>query len=109
MIFKEIPDKRLNITGNSNHRYVEYKDGHIVFSYTQKGKAMAAHVAADKQGLRYIKQSINDFCDWLFYNYSYINMVLAVIEKKSIERVVKKCNFKYVDNVQGYNVYTRLR
>lgn len=101
----------LNIIANANHLCVEYLPARrIIFSMTQQGNALSCHFAANKNGLRHLKTAINDFCEWAFRQYSWCRMIMAVIKKTSVERLVKKCGFKYVGRYrEPIFVYARVR
>jgi hypothetical protein len=70
---------------------------------------MDAHFAADKDNLRYIKTAINEFCDWVFNNYKWCTLIFAVISKPSVERIVRKCGFKYLTHDQDKIIYIKVK
>ncbi len=109
MIFSELQGDDLGVYKDENYRLVECLDGHIVFSYTRKGNAISAHFAADKQGLRYIKEAIDKFCLWLFSVYDWCRVIFAVVDqnKSSVMQMVKKCNFEYLTEDDEFQVYMR--
>ena len=110
MIFTQLQGDDLGCFHNENYRLVSCMDGHIVFSYAQKGEAMTAHLASDKIGLRYVKPAINSFCKWIFANYG-VKFIYAVINKKrsSVMRIVKKCGFSHLASDANSNIYSRAR
>lgn len=110
MMFTELQGDDLGVYHDDNYRVVSCLDGHIVFSFAQKGKAMTAHLASDKIGLRYVKPAIDSFCQWLFMNYP-IKFIYAVINKErlSVMRVVRKCGFFHLANDEDSNIYARVR
>lgn len=86
--------------------------GRIIASFSQRGNSIAAHFASNKDGLRHIKTAINDFCLWAFNRFKWCTMVLAQIEKPSVERIVLKCGFKKVADILDDDVkfvYMRIR
>ncbi len=83
--------------------------GKVVASYAMRGNAISAHFASDKKGLRHIKSAIEDFCAWIFDTYKWCTMILAMIERPSVTRIVRKCGFKHVIDNQGYKIYARCR
>tara|TARA_R110000851_G_C12885232_1_gene546516 strand:- start:391 stop:672 length:282 start_codon:yes stop_codon:yes gene_type:complete len=85
------------------------KKGRIVFSFAQRGKAIAGHFAADKKGLRHIKEAINDFCEWAFYTFEWCRMMLAMIQKPSVERIVRKCGFVFLGESTKAKIYMRCK
>lgn len=111
MNFTKLKGNDLGVYQDGNYRLVSCMDNHIVFSFAQKGKAMTIHLASDKIGLRNIKPAINSFCQWLFDQYGWLNMILAVIanDLKSMMRIVKKCDFNYLTKNDNHSVYMRPR
>ena len=81
----------------------------VMFSYSQRGKAISAHFAADKSGIRHLRMAINDFCEWAFFHYPWARMILAQIKKPSVERLVQKCGFSFVTEHEDIRVYMRGR
>lgn len=84
-------------------------DCRVVFSYARQGNGITAHFAAGKESLREVKTAINDFCEWALWAYDWCEMIFAIIGKESIERIVKKCGFKYLTPADQYQVYMRAR
>ena len=84
-------------------------EGRVIASFAQRGNAISAHFSSDKKGLRNLKPAINDFCDWIFYNYGWCTMIFAMIKKPSVERLVKKCWFTYLVSKGDIQIYVRLR
>lgn len=78
----------------------------VMFSYAQRGKAMSCHFATDK-GQRHLRTAIDDFIRWVFLHYRWCRMILAQVKTPSVERLLKKMNFKFVIEAQGYRVYQR--
>jgi hypothetical protein len=86
-------------------------DCKVLFSATRKGNGMSCHFSSDKRGLRHLKEAINEFVQFVFGCCKWCKMVLAIIEKPSVERLVLKCGFDYVvdlDNLD-HRVYMRAR
>ena len=110
MIFTELQGDDLGVYHDNNYRMVSCMDGHIVFSFAQKGHAMTSHFASDKIGLRYVKPAIDSFCKWLFKHYP-VKMIFAVIDKNrgGIMRLVKKCGFEYFAYDSDHSIYMRAR
>ena len=86
-----------------------YGPGRIIFSFSRRGNSIAAHFASNKEGLRHIKTAINDFCLWAFNSFKWCTMILAQIKKPSVVRIVRKCNFFYVADIDGLEIYSRAR
>lgn len=109
-MFKPANDNLMGVKMTPNNIAVEWTgEGRIIASYAERGNAISAHFASDKQGLRHIKSAINDFCQWIFNKYEWCTMVLAMIKKPSVERVVLKCGFSYLASQNDINVYMRVR
>lgn len=100
----------IDVAKNGNHLGAKWLGkGNIVASYTRMGNAISAHFCSDKEGLRGVKNAINDFCVWVFDKYLWCRMVLAMITMPSVERIVKKCGFKLVAHTDEGQVYVRCK
>lgn len=89
-------------------RWIE-PDCNIIFSIAQRGKAANVHFASDKSGLRKIKIAIDEFCDFIFSRFDWSTMIMAIIKLPSVVRIVEKCGFQYITDIDDNKVYTRLR
>lgn len=101
----------LGVPKDENHLLSEWR-GHgkrVVFSYAQMGKAMSAHFAAEPDSLRYLKESIEEFCEWVFFAFPWCRMILAFTGPKSIGRLCKKCGFEMLLSVDEAEIYVRYR
>ncbi len=98
----------LGVDHDNNYRMVSCCDGHITFSYASKGKAMTIHFASDKIGLRYVRESIDSFCKWLFKNYD-IKMIFGAIDKnrESIMKMIEKIEFVYLADDSKHHIFVR--
>ncbi len=93
MNFIPLQGDDLGVLRNENYRVVQTIDGDITFSYTKQGNGMKCHFAASRCALRGLKQAINSFCEWLSNNYQ-CECIFAVVNKMSVDRIVKKCGFR---------------
>ncbi len=107
----ELRGSDLGVYRNGNYWLNEWSDsGRVVFSATQQGQSLNCHFAANKKALRHVKTAIKDYVEWLFNVCEWCKMVIAVIEKPSVERIVKKCGFvKFGETVKGKKLYMRVR
>lgn len=96
---------------NENYLVFRWKnpDCKILFSVCQRGKAANCHFASDKAGLRFLKQAIGDFCDFVFWIFDWCTMVMAIIERSSVARLCEKSGFNHAIDVEGKKVYVRQR
>lgn len=83
--------------------------GRVICSFSQRGNAISVHFSSNKEGLRHIKPAINDFCMWTFKRFDWCTMILAQIKKPSVARIVKKCGFFHVADINDIKVYSRVR
>ena len=111
MKFEELTGDDLGVYHDDNYQLVQCYDGHIVLSYARKGRAMTAHIASDKIGLRNLKEAIDSFCQWIFDVYRWCRFIFAAISKRlnSMERLVIKCGFKYLISDESHHIYERAR
>lgn len=94
-----------------NHLVFRWNVDHctILFSITQQGQSANCHFASNKQGLRYIKEAVDQFVRFVFSHWDSCRMVIANVKRPSVERVVKKCGFLWVAEVSDMNIYARAR
>jgi len=102
----------LGVYRNENHTVVEWTDlvHRVVFSATRHGNAMSCHFASGKNGIRYIKQAINEFVEFIFNACKWCEIVVAITEKKGVINTIKQCGFflcASADN--GLHLYARGR
>ncbi len=108
MNFKEASGDLLGLATDGNHVNIEWRGGgRVIFSMERRGNGLSCHFASDRNGLRHIKQAINEFCDWAFSSFEWCKMIFAVIEKPSVERLVLKCGFNRIGELWNMQVYTR--
>jgi len=89
-----------------NFRWL-FKNTLILFSVTQQGNGAICHLYSDKRGLRYLKQAVLDWNEYVFDYYNWCKMIIAIIEKPSIERLVKYCGFKKIITINNKLIYTK--
>ena len=100
----------LGLPTSDNHINVEWVgEGRVLFSMTQLGDALSCHFAADKAGLRWIKQAIEEFCSCAFSWFGWCKMIIAAINKPSVERIVRKCGFSRFGTSGNTLMYMRQR
>jgi len=93
---------------DENHWVIKWSvPGTILFSFSRRGDAISAHFASDKQGLRHLKQAIDDFVHHVFWAFDWCTMVLAQVKRRSVARLIEKCNFVPVAIAGEYTVYMR--
>jgi len=106
----EETDEDLGVLQTPETRLIKWQGpGKVVFSYSQRGNALNVHLAADKSGLKYVKQALNDFCEWGFFMYPSTTMVLGMIKRDSVARLAKKCGFSHLFDQDGLKIYMRPR
>lgn len=93
-------DNHLNFRWNN-------PDCNILFSATQQGNAVVSHLSSDKPGLRKLEQALNDWCDFCFYLFDKCEMIIGVIERRSIRKLAERCCFKLVASFGNKKVYAR--
>lgn len=84
-------------------------DCKVLFSVTRLGDAVSCHFASDKAGLRHIKKAIDEWCQFVFETLNWCTMVIAQIVKPSVARLVEKCGFNPVGEVDGILIYARCK
>ena len=111
VIFTPITQTDLPVFRNKNYRMVECCNGHVVFSFAQKGNALTIHFASDKIGLRRVKKALNAFCTMLFQSYEWLEMIYGIIDKdkSGVQKVARKCGFAHCADDASHNIYVRKR
>lgn len=82
-------------------------DCNILFSATQQGNAIISHFSSDKPGLRKLEQALNDWCEFCFYLFRQCEMIIGIIERKSVIRLAEKCGFKQIASFGNKKIYAR--
>lgn len=99
----------LGIATDADHEIFRWLGARVFFSCCQKGHALSAHFSADKHGIRHLKQAISDFCAWAFDVLPWCRMIFACIVLPSVERLVIKCGFTFLETLDDLQIYVRVR
>lgn len=99
----------MGIALNENHEVFRWTGGRVFFSCCLKGEALSAHFSADRQSIRMLKTAINEFCVWAFEIMPWCRMIFACIVRPSVERLVVKCGFSYLEAREGLQIYMRVK
>ncbi len=101
----------MGVASSENHVMVELLiDGsRIVVSSTRHGNAMSCHFAAEKKALRHMKNAIEEFIQFVFKECQWCEMILANIKKTSVKKLVEKCGFFPVCEINDNTLYVRAR
>jgi len=95
----------------TNDNYLVFRWDHpeckILFSVSQRGKAANCHFASDKAGLRFLKEAIGEFCEFVFWIFDWCTMVMAIVERDSVARLCEKSGFQHVIDVEDNKIYVR--
>ncbi len=105
----ELSGSDLGVFNNDSHRVVEWRgNGRVVFSFTRHGGAMSCHFASGKDGLRHVKEAIEEFIQWLFLNYD-CTMILANVGIDSVKRLLPKLDFELLAKSSNRDLFVRLK
>ena len=80
----------------------------VLFSVCRQGNGASCHFASDKKGMVKIKRAINEFCDFVFWLFDWCEMIIAKVELKKVEAIIKRCGFKKIFD-GDINIYIRKR
>lgn len=108
--FKLAKGNLMGVANSDNNYVVRWQgdnESKILFSFAKRGNAISAHFASDKKGLRYLKEAIDDFCNWAFFVFSWCTMVLAFVNKPSVGRLITKCGFNEIATHKQSIIYMR--
>ncbi len=73
----------------------------------RQGNAASCHFASDKQGMKLIKEAINEFVAFVFENYQWCEMILAKIKLDKVKKIVVACGFMWALTTRNYTLYVR--
>jgi hypothetical protein len=90
------------------YRWEKRDDCKILFSVTRKGNACSIHFASDPEGLRFLKEAIEDFIEFCF-EYQWCRMVIGFISKPSVMRLAEKMGFFLVQELPEEDVVVYAR
>lgn len=97
----------------TNEKHLIYRWGNldckILFSICRRGNSASCHFASDKRGLRLLKKACNEFVDFVLNKYRWCKNVVAVVNKKSVCRLVEKIDFELLGYANGSSVYMRVK
>lgn len=87
--------KKLNLYLNENTRVVKWSkaDKSVYVSFSKRGKAIIAHIAARRKNRKYLRKAVNDICNAFFLLYDWCQIVIGVIDKQSVLNLVYNCGF----------------
>lgn len=92
-----------------DHEVFKWSTAPVFCSCCRKGDGISAHFSADREGIRLLKDAINEFCGWAFDVLPWCKMIFACIVRPSVERLVVKCGFSFLDVIDNIRVYVRYR
>ena len=110
-MIKFIPYYGLTYNLRTNENYVNFRwigeKCLVLFSITKQGSGAVCHLYSDKNGLRYLKQALSEWCEYVFKYCNWCKMVIGIIEKPSIERLAKSCGFEKIAVINNKFIYTK--
>ena len=83
-------------------------DCKVLFSVCRQGNGASCHFASDKKGVFKINCAINEFCEFVFWMFDWCEMIIAKVNIKKVEAIIKRCEFKKIYD-SDVNVYIRKR
>ena len=99
----------MGLAVNQNHLVFQYKSvpepGRILFSVTRRGNAALVHFASNPSGLRHLKQACGRFMAFVLWLFPWCRMILANVNKKSVERLVTKIGYQPVTQLENGRLY----
>ncbi|QZA71255.1 hypothetical protein AH02_10 [Pseudomonas phage AH02] len=87
----------------------KWSEADVFVSLIRDESALFCHFAASGEGVRRLKQAINEFCCKVFDDFPWCFAVMACITLESVVRLVRKCNFSHVIDHDYLKVYARYR
>jgi len=119
-MIKELSDHeeaiKAGLCFSDNYRVYEWSENgyRVYFSATRQGNAMPIHIAAERDSRRCLRLASNEFCEYLFEEYDWCDVVIGAIVSASVVNLAKKCGFTYLTDVEIHTgeiaaVYSRSR
>lgn len=99
----------LGVATDDDHAVFRWSEGQVFFSCCKKGEALSAHFSAERSQIRNLKEAIDEFCRWAFDELPWCKLIFACVERKSVERLVRKCQFTFLESREGLQIYARYR
>lgn len=81
----------------------------IIFSVTQKGKAVSCHFYCDKKSLRKLKQAIFEFTHFMFYIFPWCRMIFGLVSLPSVKKLLPKCGYKILKSKDNLTLFWRVK
>ncbi len=111
MFYTPVDEDLLGLPHDSN--YLIYRwgrtDCRIYFSAAQKGGAVTMHLASDKAGLRQLAVASSEFCEHIFNEFNWCQMIFGIIGPRSIVRLSERCGFQRLLTNDNATVMVRYR
>ena len=110
-MFKQYIGPMMGLPRNENYLVFRWdnEDCNILFSVCRMGNAANCHFASDKKGKKFIKEAINKWCDFVFDIFDWCEMVTGVVKDKKIGKLIEKCNFEHVTDLEEVSIYMRAK
>ena len=103
-----IPDDLMGAPTSKVHSALGWnKNGNVVFTFCKKGNALDCHFSANKKALRHIKEAITDFISWVRMNIPWCKALIAATQKRSVQKMISKLNFKHLADAKHCKIYAR--
>ena len=103
-MIKELSDHepaiKAGLCFSDNYRVYEWsKNGYrVYFSAARQGNAMPIHIAAPRDSRRCLRVAANEFCEYLFREYDWCDVVIGAITDTSVVNLASKCGFVHISD-----------
>lgn len=98
-----------------NQNHVVYRwdrnDCNVYFSVTKLDNVISAHFSSDKEGLKLMKDAIEECFEFLMDEYKWCEKIAGLVKRESVGRLIEKCGFvkKAYNEEQDIHIYERER
>lgn len=89
----------LNLYYKSTYKVIKWTNENnkkVFVSFTRKGASIVAHIAAERKSRKYLRKAVNEVCESFFMLYDWCNVIIGVIDQRSVSNLVYNCGFKLI-------------
>ena len=94
---------KLNIPRTDKSIFYTWK-GKVFFSANARGDTLECHIAAKGKNKLFLRQAINQFCQYMFMTFAWCKKITANVKMKSVKNLCEKCGFIKLADIDNCEV-----